>query len=201
MNNPRLIFLWMLCYDLWAFYLHAALLYQAFAHCGKFPTELIRSGSIGFISIGVLLIFPCVRFVSFKRSNINSCWVIKHTSNFPGRDRGLAQFREVLAQVGLAEMGPSNQRFTWRGLTSQFQLDWFLCSTELLALFPLAEVTSLPRALSDHTPVSWSTQVGPGRPTYFKMDRSWLRDGGLKRDSRVVAITPQFPLGLRPAYH
>ncbi|GJW81887.1 hypothetical protein Tco_0145862 [Tanacetum coccineum] len=25
-------------YDPWAFYLHAALLRQAFAHCGKFPT-------------------------------------------------------------------------------------------------------------------------------------------------------------------
>ena len=43
-------------------------------------------------------------------------------------------------------------------------------------------MTSLPHPLSDHTPISWSTQVGPDRPTYFKMDRSWLCDGGLKRD-------------------
>ena len=43
-------------------------------------------------------------------------------------------------------------------------------------------MTSLPHPLSDHTPISWSTQAGPNRPTYFKMDRSWLRDEGFKSD-------------------
>ena len=33
-----------------------------------------------------------------------------------GRDQGSARFREVLAQLGLGEMGPSDRRFTWRGL-------------------------------------------------------------------------------------
>ena len=99
-----------------------------------------------------------------------------------GRNPGSAQFREVLAQLGLAEMGPSDRRFTWRGSTSQSWLDRFLCSIKLLDRFPLAEVTSLLRPLSDHTPISWSTQAGPSRPTYFKMDRSWLRDEGFKRD-------------------
>ena len=99
-----------------------------------------------------------------------------------GRDPGSAQFWEVLAQLGLTEMGPQDRRFTWRGPTSQSRLDRFLCSIELLARFPLAEVTSLPRPLSDHTPILRSTQLGPGRPTYFKMDRSWLRDEGFKRD-------------------
>ena len=77
-------------------------------------------------------------------------------------------------------MGPSDRRFTWRGPTSQSRLDRFLCSIELLDRFPLAEVISLPRPLSDHTPISWSTQAGPSRPTYFKIDRSWLRDEGFK---------------------
>ena len=57
-----------------------------------------------------------------------------------------------------------------------------LYSIELLALFLLAKVTSLPHPLSDHTPILWSTQVGPDWPTYLKMDRSWLHDGGFKRD-------------------
>ena len=52
----------------------------------------------------------------------------------------------------------------------------------MLVSFPLAEVTSLPRPLSDHTPILWSTHGSPSRPTYFKMDRSWLLDGGFKRD-------------------
>ena len=102
-----------------------------------------------------------------------------------GRDPRSAQLREVLAQLGLAEMGPSDRRFIWRGLTSQSLLDRFLCSIELLERFPLAEVTSLSRSLSDQTPISWSTQAGPSRPTYFKMDRSWLRNGGFKRHIAV----------------
>ena len=99
-----------------------------------------------------------------------------------GRDPRSAEFREVLAQLGLVELGPSDRRFTWRGPTSQSRLDRFLCSIELLDRFPLVEVISLPRPLSHHTPISWSTQAGPSRPTYFKMDRSWLRDEGFKRD-------------------
>ncbi|TYG76188.1 hypothetical protein ES288_D03G093700v1 [Gossypium darwinii] len=42
-------------HDLWAFYLHAALLRQAFAHCGKFPTAASRR-SLGRVSVPVLLI-------------------------------------------------------------------------------------------------------------------------------------------------
>ena len=99
-----------------------------------------------------------------------------------GRDPGSAQFWEVLAQLRLAEMGPSDSRFTWRNQTSQSRLDRFLCSTKLLAMFLLAEVLSLPHPLSDHTPISCSAKVGPRRLTYFKMDRSWLRDRGFKRD-------------------
>ena len=49
-----------------------------------------------------------------------------------GRDPRSAQFREVLAQLGLAEMGLPDRRFTWRGSTSQSRLDRFLCSIELL---------------------------------------------------------------------
>ena len=99
-----------------------------------------------------------------------------------GRDPGSAQFREVLAQQGLVEIGPSDRRFTWKGPSSQSRLDRFLCSIELLARFLLVEVTSLLRPLSDHTPILWSTHEGPSRPTYFEMDQSWLRDGDFKRD-------------------
>ncbi|GJV97750.1 hypothetical protein Tco_1549327 [Tanacetum coccineum] len=37
-------------YDPWAFYLHAALLRQAFVHCGKFPTAASRR-SLGRVSV------------------------------------------------------------------------------------------------------------------------------------------------------
>ena len=99
-----------------------------------------------------------------------------------GRYPGSSQFREVIASLGMTEMGASDQRFTWRGPTTQSRLDHFLCTTELLDAFPLAEVTSLPRPLLDHTPICWTTQLGEAKATYFKMDRSWLRDGGLKQE-------------------
>ena len=92
-----------------------------------------------------------------------------------GRDQGSARFREVLAQLGLGEMGPIDKRFTWREPTSQSRIDCFLYTPELLDIHALAEVTSLPRPLSDHTPILWASQAGPARPTYFKMDRSWFR--------------------------
>ena len=43
-------------------------------------------------------------------------------------------------------------------------------------------MTSLPRPLLDHTPICWATQLGEVKATYFKLDRSWLRDGGLKQE-------------------
>ena len=97
-----------------------------------------------------------------------------------GCDPRSAQLRNVLARSGLQEMGPVDQRFTWRGPTSESRLDRFLCSIEMLERFPLAMVTSLPRPLSDHTALLWSSQVGMEKPPYFKIDRSWLRDVAVK---------------------
>ena len=70
--------------------------------------------------------------------------------------------------------------FTWRGPATQSWLDRFLCSNELLVAFPLAEVSTLSRPLSYHTPILWVTQVGDAKSTYFKLDRSWRRDERLK---------------------
>ena len=99
-----------------------------------------------------------------------------------GRDPGSAQFRDLIDTLSLAEMGPLDRRFTWSGSSSQSRLDCFLCSVEMLAAYPLAKVSALPRPLSDHTPITWSAKGGDARPTYFKMDRSWLRDEKLKAD-------------------
>ena len=97
-----------------------------------------------------------------------------------GRDPGSAQLWLLSAHFGLQEMGPADRRFTWRGPTSQSRLDRFLYSIEMLERSPLAEVTSLPRPLSDHTPILWSSQVGMEKPPYFKLDHSWLRDATIK---------------------
>ena len=99
-----------------------------------------------------------------------------------GRDPGSAQFWELIDSLSLAEMGPLDRHYTWSGQSSQSRLDRFLCSVEMLAGYPLTEVSALPRPLSDHTPITWSAKAGDARPTYFKMDRSWLRDEKLKAD-------------------
>ncbi|KAK9266217.1 hypothetical protein L1049_012421 [Liquidambar formosana] len=52
---PRLLAQRKEVHDPWAFYLHAALLRQAFAHCGKFPTAASRR-SLGRVSVPVWLI-------------------------------------------------------------------------------------------------------------------------------------------------
>ena len=113
-----------------------------------------------------------------------------------GRDPRSVQFRDTLFRLGLVAMGPSNYRFTWPDPASQSRIDRFLCSPTLINVFPLVEVTSLLRPISDHSPLAWSSQVGSTKPTYFKMDRSWLRKPGFKEgikhwwSSRIVYGTP-----------
>ena len=102
-----------------------------------------------------------------------------------GQDPGSTDFRDVLAQARLQEMGPSDCRFTWRGSTNPMarsRLDRFLCSVEMLEVFPSARVTALPRPISDHTPIMWTSHGETDRPPYFKIDRSWFREEGFVED-------------------
>ena len=82
-------------------------------------------------------------------------------------------------------MGPLNCLYTWRttnGSTMPSRLDRFLSSTELVELFPLADVRLLPRPLSDHTPIVWASNEGHRLSTYLKIDKSWLRKVGFKEE-------------------
>ena len=99
-----------------------------------------------------------------------------------GCDPGSAPFRDIINRCSLQEMGPADQRFTWRGPTSQSRLDRFLCSIELLERFPLGLVTALPRPLSDHCPLLWNSNVETVKPPYFKLDRSWLHHEVIKNN-------------------
>ena len=117
----------------------------------------------------------------------------------------------MLAQLGLGELGPADRRFTWHGPSLQSRIDRFLYSPELSNVYVLAEVTSLPRPLSDHTPILWTSQVGPVRLTYFKMDRSWFRQAGFKEDlirwwtaqdyGQTTPTTPQLAMKLQKLRH
>ncbi|KAG6467794.1 hypothetical protein ZIOFF_074307 (mitochondrion) [Zingiber officinale] len=58
-------------HDPWAFYLHAALLRQAFAHCGKFPTAASRR-SLGPVSVPVWLIILSDQLLIIALENSSS---------------------------------------------------------------------------------------------------------------------------------
>ena len=93
------------------------------------------------------------------------------------------KFWAFITGAALIEMGPMDCMYTWRSMTSRnmrSRLDKFLGLVELAEHFPLTDVRSLPWPLSDHTPLVWTDNEGFGRSTYFKLDRSWLREVGFK---------------------
>ena len=106
-----------------------------------------------------------------------------------GCDQGSEEFWAFLARAALQEMGPQDCNYTWRseaGPSYRSRLDRFLCSVELLEWFSGADVRALPRPISDHCPIIWQTHEGLGRTTYFKMDKSWLRERGFKEEIMEV---------------
>ena len=106
-----------------------------------------------------------------------------------GRDQGAEEFWEFLERAALHEMGPRDCNYTWRseaGPSYRSRLDRFLCSVELMERFLEADVIALPRPISDHCPIVWQTHEGQGRTTYFKMDKSWLRERGFKEEIMEV---------------
>ena len=95
--------------------------------------------------------------------------------NVRGQDCSSKGFCTFISEAELDEMGSMDCLYTWRstnGNTMSSQLDRFLCSIELVEHYPLADVRSLLRPLSDHMPIIWATNEGQQRPTYFKVDRS-----------------------------
>ena len=94
-------------------------------------------------------------------------------------------FWAFIAAAALIEIGPVDCMYTWRSMTGRnmrSRPDRFLCLVELAEQFTLADVRSLLRPLSDHTTLVWAGNEGIGKPTYFKMDRSWLREVGFKEE-------------------
>ena len=84
-----------------------------------------------------------------------------HLNELGKQDPGSTKFRDVIAQTGLQEIGPSDCLFTWQGLADPMahsRLDRFLCSVEKLKLFLAVVVTALPRPISCHTHIIWKSQ-------------------------------------------
>ena len=82
-------------------------------------------------------------------------------------------------------MGQVNCLYTWRsanGNTMPFRLDRFICSIMLAEHFLLADVRWLSRQLFDHTPIVRTENEGQRQSSYFKVDRSWVREVSFKEE-------------------
>ena len=93
------------------------------------------------------------------------------------QDLDSEDFRSSITEAMVQEMWPVNCGYTWKSsnrYTLPSRLDRFLCSTKLVEKFPLADVHSLPRPLSGHTPIVWIANEGQRQVTYFKVDMSWV---------------------------
>ena len=132
------------------------------------------------------LIQMCETFLSHPvliGGDFNMTLAAKDRPNVTGsRDLGSVHFLDTLFRLDLVAMGPSNHQFTWRDPASQSRIDNYLCSPALINVFPLAEVTSLPRPLSDHSPLAWSSKVGPFQTHLFQngplvVAQAWFHGG------------------------
>ena len=92
------------------------------------------------------------------------------------QDPNLEDFWAFILEASLLEMGPMGCLNMWSttGHTMPSSLDRFLCLREFAVHFPLSDVWSFLRLLSNHTPILWAANKRQRWSTYFKVDRSWL---------------------------
>jgi hypothetical protein len=92
-------------------------------------------------------------------------------------------FNSIIDGLSLQELEMSVRRFTWANALpnpTYEKLDQILVSTEWEQKFPLANVITLSRDISDHTPFLLDTGQAPscGNQPLFKFELGWLlREG------------------------
>jgi hypothetical protein len=104
----------------------------------------------------------------------------KNNNRFDGRLPSL--FNVIINNLDLRELELSGRQFTWTNklqVPTYEKLDRILVSTEWELKFMRVMVQSLPRGVSDHTPLLLDT-VSPSQPNKctFKFELAWLfKDG------------------------
>jgi ribonuclease HI len=101
------------------------------------------------------------------------------------RDGQIAQFREVLVDCGLSDLGYRGSKFTWNngqqnGSFIKERLDRAVANKEWCGLFKNRDIWVLPSRTSDHKPLLLSTYDKTGGSVYFqksfKFEAHWLQD-------------------------
>ena len=119
-----------------------------------------------------------------------AAWVVGGDFNcvLTGRDKpnGMVDsastgFQLMVQTLGLSEYPSSGIEFTWRngsGLMSK--IDRFFGNAGLLDMFQLSSVCGLEHPFSDHTPLVWDSGEQVLAGSYFKFEKSWLREPGFR---------------------
>ena len=101
----------------------------------------------------------------------------------PRQDCKMKEFRDVLDECGLMDLGYAGDKFTWRGKRAGSlvleRLDRVVASNEWFSRFPGIKVQHLHTHSSDHKAILIKLDVitlRPNRP--FKFEQMWLREGG-----------------------
>jgi endonuclease/exonuclease/phosphatase family metal-dependent hydrolase len=106
----------------------------------------------------------------------------KEKNNNRYNDRWSSLFNVVINSLDLRELELSGRQFTWANnlqVPKYEKLDRILVSTEWELKFPRVSVQSLPRGISDHTPLLLdSGSLSQPNKCVFKFELAWLfKDG------------------------
>lgn len=109
--------------------------------------------------------------------NLTRCSSEKNTPNF---NHSLAtRFNQAVDALHLVELPLLDRLFTWtnkRATPTLARLDRAFTTTSFTSLFPGSTLTSGNRPTSDHSPLIASIHSKIPKPSYFRLERSWLLD-------------------------
>ena len=97
----------------------------------------------------------------------------------------MKEFRDLLDECGLMDLGFIGEKFTWRGKRSDGlvleRLDRATASNEWFSRFPGIKVHHLPTHSSDHKAILIKSDgITPRQNHSFKFEQMWLREDGCK---------------------
>ncbi|KAL4310577.1 hypothetical protein GQ457_01G015360 [Hibiscus cannabinus] len=98
-------------------------------------------------------------------------------------ERQMTEFRSMLTDCSLSDLGFSGQWFTWERGRRQInnireRLDRGVANGAWTELFPTARIEHMQHSFSDHCPLLLNTCIGDGRPRkwHFRFEATWLAE-------------------------
>jgi hypothetical protein len=90
-------------------------------------------------------------------------------------------FRDLVAKLELNDLLISGTTYTLRNFVgTKSKIDRFLSNVDLMGSYHMALMVALGRPFSDHTPLVWESREGVTVRTYFKFQKSWLKEEGFR---------------------